>query len=144
MFTKSNTIPTSMVHMHDPDNVNLACSIFKDLCKVLRGDFKPDQAILTIQSTIAYGIERPELRDEIFCQLIRQVTKNPKEDSILNGWHILTLCMIAFPPNKTFRNVCEVIPSCYLLYEMCVCLRWYLVIYLFTLVSCYLFVYLSS
>ena len=105
IFTRNSNLPTSMVHMHDPDNVNLACSIFKDLCKLLKGDFKPDQANLTIQSTIAYGIERPELRDEIFCQLIRQITNNPKEDGIVAGWHFLTLCVIAFPPSKAFRNV---------------------------------------
>jgi myosin-7 len=103
-YTKSSSLPTSMVHMHDPDNVNLACSIFKDLCKLMRGEFKQDQANLTIQSTIAYGIERPELRDEILCQLIRQVTDNPKPDGTLIGWHFLTLAAIAFPPSKAFRN----------------------------------------
>ena len=104
-FTKSTSIPTSMVHMHDPENVNLACGIFKDMCKLLRGDLKPDQYNLTFQSTIAYGIERPELRDEIFCQLIRQVSNNPKEESIVRGWHFLTLCTIAFLPSKNFNKV---------------------------------------
>lgn len=105
IYTKSTSLPTSMVHMHDPENVNLACGIFKDVCKLLKGDLKPDQCNLTMQSTIAYGIERPELRDEIFCQLIRQITENPKEDAILRGWHFLTLCTIAFPPSKNFNKV---------------------------------------
>lgn len=107
-YTKSASLPTSMVHMHDPENVNLACGIFKDVCKLLRGDMKPpDQYNLTIQSTIAYGIERAELRDEIFCQLIRQVSKNPKEDAVMRGWHFLTLCVIGFPPSKNFNKVCN-------------------------------------
>ena len=105
LYTKSATLPTSMVHMHDPENVNLACGIFKDMCKLLRGELKTDQYILVLQSTIAYGIERAELRDEIFCQLIRQVTNNPKQDSIMRGWHFLTLCTIAFPPSKNFNKV---------------------------------------
>lgn len=105
IYTKSTSIPTSIIHMHDPENVNLACSIFKDLCKFLRGDARPDQVHLIIQSTIAYGIDRPELRDEIFCQLIRQVTDNPREDAILRGWHFLTLCVTAFPPSKNFNRV---------------------------------------
>lgn len=105
-FNKSTSLPTSIVHMHDPENVNLACGIYKDLCKLLKGDLKPEQYNLTIQSTIAYGIERPELRDEIFCQLIRQVTDNPSEEAIMRGWHFLTLCTIAFPPSKNFNKVC--------------------------------------
>ena len=105
VFTKSSTLPTSMVHMHDPENVNLACGIFKDMCKMLKGDLKTEQSNLIIQSTVAYGIDRPELRDEIFCQLIRQVTDNPKEEAVLRGWHFLTLCTIAFPPSKNFNKV---------------------------------------
>ena len=104
-YTKSNSLPTSMIHMHDPENVNLACSIFKDLCKFLRGDARADQVHLIIQSTIAYGIDRPELRDEIFCQLIRQVTENPREEAIIRGWQFLTLCVTAFPPSKKFNRV---------------------------------------
>lgn len=104
-FTKNNSLPTSMIHMHLVENVNLACSIFKDICKLLRGDIKDEQANLIIQSCIAYGIDRPELRDEIFCQVIRQVTDNPSDESTVRGWHFLTLSTIAFPPSKNFNKV---------------------------------------
>ncbi len=105
VYTKSNSLPTSMIHMHDPENVNLACSIFKDLSKFLRGDARLDQVHVILQGTIAYGIDRAELRDEIFCQLIRQVTDNPREDAIYRGWQFLTLCVTAFPPSKNFNKV---------------------------------------
>lgn len=107
VFTKTSNLPTSIVHMHDPENVNLACVIFKDVCKLLRGDVKSEQFNLTIQSTIAYAIDRAELRDEVFCQLIRQVSENPSEEATLRGWHFLTLCTIAFPPTKSFNKVCN-------------------------------------
>ncbi len=117
MYTKSSTLPTSMVHMHDPENVNLACGIFKDMCKLLKGELKPEQYILVIQSTIAYGIERAELRDEIFCQLIRQVSNNPKQDAIMRGWHFITLCTISFPPSKNFNKVSLLWHFCHLNYN---------------------------
>ena len=107
VYTKSNSLPTSIIHMHDPENVNLACSIFKDLCKFLRGDARSDQVNVIIQGTIAYGIDRPELRDEIFCQLIRQVSENPREDAVFRGWQFLTLCVTAFPPSKNFNKVSD-------------------------------------
>lgn len=105
VFTKNSSLPTSMIHMHLPENVNLSCSIFKDLCRYLRGDIKEDQVNLIIQSIIAYGIDRTELRDEILCQIIRQVTENPSEEATLRGWHFLTLATIAFPPSKNFNKV---------------------------------------
>lgn len=124
-YTKNPSLATSLIHMHDPENVNLACSIFKvcclwdwrimswlfccqiiqDLCKFLRGDLKPDQINLTIQSIIAYGLERTELRDEIYCQIIRQLTGNPKLEQVVRGWHLLCLCVVAFPPNKPLSKV---------------------------------------
>eukprot|EP00118_Oscarella_pearsei_P025077 m.307450 g.307450 ORF g.307450 m.307450 type:complete len:2013 (+) comp42307_c0_seq1:102-6140(+) len=103
-YSKSSTLATSLIHMHDPENVNLACSIFKDLCKFAKGDFKPDQVNLTLQSIIAYGLERPELRDEIFCQLMKQLTDTPKPEQSMRLWHMLCLCVVAFPPGKSLNK----------------------------------------
>eukprot|EP00039_Didymoeca_costata_P024022 m.9005 g.9005 ORF g.9005 m.9005 type:complete len:2048 (+) comp3994_c0_seq1:287-6430(+) len=98
VYTKHANMPTSMIHMHNPDNVTLACSIFKDLHKQMKGELRQDQAIQSIQSIIAYCLERAELRDEIFCQLMRQCNNNPDPEAQLRGWHILCVCCVSFPP----------------------------------------------
>ncbi|XP_065184924.1 unconventional myosin heavy chain 6-like [Sycon ciliatum] len=103
-YTKSLSIPTSLIHLHDPENVNLACTIWKDLCKYMRGDLKPEQVNITIQNIIAYAIDRPELRDEVFCQLMRQVTENPREEDTDRGWHLLCLSCAAMTPGRSLNK----------------------------------------
>jgi hypothetical protein len=38
------------------------------------------------------------LRNEVYCQLSKQTTKNPKLQSLLKGWKLLLICCSFFPP----------------------------------------------
>ncbi|XP_050746311.1 unconventional myosin heavy chain 6 isoform X1 [Drosophila biarmipes] len=105
MFSKTDKIPTSHIHMFDPENVLLSCNMFRELCKYMRGEHNVEKELQIIQYIIGLGIEREELRDEIFIQCIRQTRSNPNMEWTDRIWLIMCLCIVAFQPSKLlFRN----------------------------------------
>ncbi|KAF1318170.1 Unconventional myosin heavy chain 6, partial [Globisporangium splendens] len=49
----------------------------------------------------------PDLKDEIYCQLCKQLTRNPDMNTVLNGWLLLNACLITFPPSKELSPYLE-------------------------------------
>ncbi len=47
-----------------------------------------------IQTIIKIAIEKSELRDEIYSQLMKQTTNNPSANSRVRGWHIIACCIV--------------------------------------------------
>lgn len=50
------------------------------------------------------GLAHGELRDEIYCQLMKQLSGNPNPESVFKGWQMLCVLLIAFPPSKNFET----------------------------------------
>lgn len=48
---------------------------------------------------LTLGINTPELRDEIYVQLVCQLTDNPSAISIYRGYQMLQVLLITFPPS---------------------------------------------
>ncbi|KAJ3648825.1 hypothetical protein Zmor_020597 [Zophobas morio] len=103
-FYKGNTIPNSHIHMYDPDNINIACHIFRDLCKYIRGEMNAERELLVIQTIIGHALEREEIRDEILVQCIRQATNNPNVEGTERVWLLLCLCVVSFQPSKLLHR----------------------------------------
>ncbi|KAG6821028.1 hypothetical protein H0H93_007918 [Arthromyces matolae] len=50
------------------------------------------------------GLAHGELRDEIYCQVMKQLTGNPSTESTFRGWQLLCVALVTFPPSKNFET----------------------------------------
>ncbi|XP_076436063.1 myosin-VIIa-like isoform X2 [Babylonia areolata] len=61
-----------------------------------------DSMLEKVQYVTALGIYRPDLRDELLCQVCKQLTNNPSRNSSVRGWVLLTLLAGSFAPSEKF------------------------------------------
>lgn len=70
----------------------------------MKGEVKQDSNAL-VWHLILRGIENEDLRDEIFCQIMRQITLNPSQDAVQRGWELMMFCSSCFAPSKFLNKV---------------------------------------
>jgi hypothetical protein len=84
-----------------------ACRIFKNLLGYM-GDKNIQYPQMLAREIIEKGILQPEIRDEIFIQVIKQLTNNPSPESCRKGWQLMELALKHFPPSSAFENFLEI------------------------------------
>ncbi|KAL5112725.1 hypothetical protein TcWFU_008437 [Taenia crassiceps] len=53
-----------------------------------------------VRFIVGTGVDHPQMRDEIYCQILKQITNNPCVYSRSRGWILLILCASCFPPTR--------------------------------------------
>uniref|UniRef100_A0A452TS52 Unconventional myosin-VIIb n=1 Tax=Ursus maritimus TaxID=29073 RepID=A0A452TS52_URSMA len=82
---------------------DLACQIFIDILAQYMGDYPSRQAWTSVELTdqiFSLALQDSALQDEVYCQILKQLTHNTKRYSEERGWQLLWLCTGLFPPGK--------------------------------------------
>jgi hypothetical protein len=56
------------------------------------------------EAVLAFGRDTPQMRNEVYLQLIKQLTGNPSPESVAKGYELLGLCTAQFLPTDSFED----------------------------------------
>uniref|UniRef100_A0A8C1ZXC7 Myosin VIIBb n=1 Tax=Cyprinus carpio TaxID=7962 RepID=A0A8C1ZXC7_CYPCA len=59
---------------------------------------RPMTPLEKLHIIVGYAIVRQDIRDEIYCQILKQLTANKNPKSTNRGWILLSICLGIFPP----------------------------------------------
>ena len=98
---QNKTINRSLTVL-DKDLNKIAVQLHRNLLGYM-GDKQMAYPATLAHNVILKGNEMPELVDEIYAQIIKQVSDNPADASEKAGWQLMCMCTGVFPPSRDFE-----------------------------------------
>mmetsp|Transcript_1433 Transcript_1433/g.1965 ORF Transcript_1433/g.1965 Transcript_1433/m.1965 type:complete len:1132 (-) Transcript_1433:28-3423(-) len=102
-FWSKAKIPTALTSIQDKNIDKIATKTHAALMAYM-GDKKHQQPNEMGSEVIGNAIQYSELRDEVFCQIIKQTEQNPDQQSAQKAWDLLSVAVSSFMPSSEFEN----------------------------------------
>jgi len=101
---KNERIKTSLHPLSDAALIHDAKLCFQNILSYM-GDAASKHPNINASKVFRIAINSPEeLRDEVYCQLIKQTTSNPNPSSCLRGWELIACCCGLFPASSKLEK----------------------------------------
>ncbi|XP_054452712.1 unconventional myosin-VIIa-like [Anoplopoma fimbria] len=95
---KASMIPEEPENMTEDDDILIGEGPTLD---------RPLSSLEKLHIIIGYALSRPDIRDEIYCQICKQLVNNRNRKSRMQGWLLLSICLGIFPPTDLFVKYLE-------------------------------------
>ncbi|XP_005407553.2 PREDICTED: unconventional myosin-XVB-like, partial [Chinchilla lanigera] len=95
-------IQESLIRLSDENTSRQAVAGFEALMQFMGDQSKPrGKDELDLLYKLLKLCQEKDLRDEMYCQVIKQITGHPKPEHCARGWSLLSLFTGFFPPSTT-------------------------------------------
>jgi myosin heavy subunit len=88
-------IHDSLTNLQSKASKDLSTQCFRSLMTVM-GDRVASNPMFEAKELLSVAYHRPQLREEIYLQILKQLTANPEKPSRDKGWKVLALCLRSF------------------------------------------------
>jgi len=104
VFFEKEPIHDSLLDIANDEMNQLACEIFLTIMKYMEDYPCETPPAELVQEFVQKGIHHEVLRDEIYCQLIKQTKENPRLESKIKGWELFVIVSTCFSPSAKLEN----------------------------------------
>lgn len=107
MSWQKSELDFPLLRFRNPNNIDIAVQLFRNLLSYMTDRKSSKKPIMHAKKYLKLCMNaEDEVKNEAYLQVKKQISNNPKYDSVLRGWKFLAILASSFtPPNPTIYNV---------------------------------------